>query len=339
MKYTRVNRPFDCMLTYSTCYNNTKEMAVKGILWHSTGANNPYIKRYVQPSDDASNRNEWLKHLGENKYHNDWNHINVEVGVNAFIGKLADGSVTTVQTMPWNYKPWGCASGKNGSCNNGWIQFEICEDNLDDKAYFEAVYQEACELTAYLCMIYNLDPHGTVKVNGIKVPVILCHADAHELGMGSNHGDVYNWFKKYGKTMDDVRNDVKKLLNPITPIVGAGVTNKRPYRVRKTWEDVKSQIGAFSNLENAKKACKEGYSVFDIEGNVIYTPTKSNESFLVKVTASGLNIRAEANADSTIKGVIRDKGVYTIVDTKDNWGKLKSGKGWINLKYTKKVNK
>jgi hypothetical protein len=64
--------------------------------------------------------------------------------------------------MPWDFKPWGCGSGPKGSCNNGWMQFEICEDNLTNKDYFEAAYKEACELTAYYCEMYNLDPLGTV---------------------------------------------------------------------------------------------------------------------------------------------------------------------------------
>lgn len=104
--------------------------------------------------------------IGKNKYNNDWNHIDHQAGLNAWIGKLADGSVTTLQTMPWDYRPWGCGSGKNGSCNNGWIQFEICEDGLTDANYFNKVYKEACELTAYLCKLYNINPHGTVNVNG-----------------------------------------------------------------------------------------------------------------------------------------------------------------------------
>ena len=102
--------------------------------------------------------------------------------------------------MPWDYRPWGCGSGRRGSCNNGWIQFEICEDALTDKAYFEAVYKEACELTAYLCKMFSLNPQDNVSFNGVSVPVILCHQDSYKLGLGSNHGDVYNWFNKYGKT-------------------------------------------------------------------------------------------------------------------------------------------
>ena len=115
--------------------------------------------------------------------------------------------------MPWNYKPWGCGSGAKGSCNNGWIQFEICEDGLTDKVYFDKVYKEACELTAYLCKMYNLDPMGEAMCGNVSAPVILCHADSHRLGLGSNHGDVLHWFSKYGKTMADVRKDVKALMN------------------------------------------------------------------------------------------------------------------------------
>lgn len=52
-------------------------------------------------------------------------------------------------------------------------------------------------------------------------------------------------------------------------------TTTQLYRVRKSWTDAKSQIGAFSSLKNAKKACKSGYSVFDSNGNVVYLAKKS----------------------------------------------------------------
>ena len=209
MKYSKNNPPIVCMQTNSTCYQNTNEMAVRGVLWHSTGANNPNIKRYVQPSEYDSNYNQMIALIGKNPNGNDWNHISVQAGLNAWIGKLADGSVATVQTMPWNYKPWGCGSGSKGSCNNGWIQFEICEDSLMDGNYFNKIYQEACELTAYLCKLYNLNPLG--NFNGI--PTILCHQDSYQLGYGSNHSDVYHWFNRYGKNMDNVRKDVAAIMN------------------------------------------------------------------------------------------------------------------------------
>jgi hypothetical protein len=47
MKYSSSKPPLVCMQTNSTCYKSTSKMSVKGVLWHSTGANNPNLKRYV----------------------------------------------------------------------------------------------------------------------------------------------------------------------------------------------------------------------------------------------------------------------------------------------------
>ena len=355
MKYNENNKPLVCMMTQSTCYKGTSTMTPKGVLWHSTGANNATIKRYVQPSDNDPNREELIKIIGKNKNGNDWNHINKQAGLNCWIGKLADGTVATVQTMPWNFKPWGCGSGSKGSCNNGWIQFEICEDGLTDKNYFDKVYNEACEITAYLCKMYNIDPKGTVTVNGVKVPTILCHAESHDLKMGSNHSDVEHWFPKHGKTMKDARNDVAELIKadapkPVTP-PPAPKPAKELYRVRKSWDDAKSQIGAYGSLDNAKEACDAAgpaYSVYDSKGVKVYPTTSVIEPpedpkpviklpYLVKVTANVLNVRSGAGTSYKTRTQVRKNEVYTIIAQEDNWGKLKSGAGWICLDYTKKV--
>ena len=64
---------------------------------------------------------------------------------------------------------------------------------------------------------------------------------------------------------------------------------------------------------------------------------KPNGPYKVRVTANCLNIRKEPNAKSKKVGEITDKGVYTIVEEKGSWGRLKSGAGWISLKYVKVV--
>lgn len=120
---------------YKTAVTNSKPV---GILWHDTGANNPTLKRYVQPMETDSNYEEMIALIGNNKSKNDWNHKDPGMGVNAWIGKLADGSVATVQAGEWTKTPWGCGTGKKGSCNGTkiidgvrsyvgqhWIQFEI----------------------------------------------------------------------------------------------------------------------------------------------------------------------------------------------------------------------
>lgn len=127
-----------------------------------------------------------------------------------------------------------------------------------------------------------------------------------------------------------------------------GTTGKSTlYRVRKTWADTKSQIGAYKVLDNAKKVADKnpGYSVFDESGNVVYSGRSTATTFtpyLVKVTTSVLNIRKGAGTNYGTNGSIRDMGVYTIVEEANGagatkWGKLKSGAGWISLDYTKKV--
>lgn len=302
MKYNSKNKPFVCMQTQSTCYNQTEKMTIKGILWHSTGANNPNLKRYIQPSDikpdaDTYSRTEWLKVLGINKHKNDWNHTKRKAGVNCWIGKLADGTVATIQTMPWDFRPWGCGKGKKGSCNDGWIQFEIAEDDLKDKEYFNKVYKEACEITAYLCQKYNINPKGTVIHNGIKVPTILCHQDSFKLSLGSNHKDIYHWFSKYGKDMEVVRNDVEKLIDEATVKTYKVITSINKY---KTAADAKAQKNA-----SITKLSKGTYYIYNkypkgIEGMYNISTDKTGAS-------AGSWINPKENVINTIYRVRKNK--------------------------------
>lgn len=163
------------------------------IVVHSTGANNPQISRYVQPNDGF---------LGENKYGNSWNNPGLDACVNAFIGKVADGSVAVYQTLPWDYRPWGVGSGSKGSYNDCAIQFEICEDNLTDANYAKECYERAAHLCAYLCNEY-----------GISVTGIVSHKEAHEQGYGSNHGDPEHWWRKFGLSMSNFRARVQEILD------------------------------------------------------------------------------------------------------------------------------
>ena len=275
----------------STWYKGTTTGVPVGICIHDTGCNNTTLKRYVQPNDDDANRAEMIKLIGENKYKNDWNHIKHNAGVNAWIGKLADGSIATVQAAPWNYRPWGVGSGKYGSLNGTktanspfWLQFEICEDDRTNSAYFDKIYAETIGLCAYWCDMFGFDPYGTVTYKGHSIPVITCHQDSYKLGFGGNHSDIYDWFPKYGVTMDMIRKDVAESMTGKTE-----------------------------------------------------TKSETSTSYRVRVTADVLNIRSGAGTKYNIVGTIRDKGVYTIVETQGTWGKLKSGAGWISLNWTTKV--
>ena len=198
----------ECMLINNDCFKAGAKLEPRGVMVHSTGANNPNIRRYVQPVGGQENYSELISLLGKNTNGNHWNkHIedpNKRKCVHAFIGKLADGSIATVQTLPWDMQAWHCA----GRCNSTHIAFEICEDSLEDPVYFRAVYKEAVEFTAYLCKLYGLDP--------LADGVVLCHKEGARRGWASNHSDVENWFPRMGYSMDGFRQDVADLLNDKT---------------------------------------------------------------------------------------------------------------------------
>ena len=268
------------IFTENACYKAGRKITVKGIMVHSTGANNPWLKRYVGPDDGL---------LGKNQYNNHWNTHHPggrEVCVHGFIGKLADGTIATYQTLPWDHRGWHAG----GSANNTHIGFEICEDGLADGAYFAKVYKEAVELCVYLCKLYGLTEQN-----------IICHREGYRKGVASNHGDVMHWFPKHGKSMDTFRADVKLLLNapvePEAPKAEPTPSTEYPeklttgyYRVRKEWKDSKSQIGAYRVLANAKAAADKnpGTFVFSNDGVAIYpTQEKKEETYRIHTVVKG----------------------------------------------------
>lgn len=233
---------FQCILTANDCYKTKQTIKPKGVMVHSTGANNPTLKRYVQPLKTDGNYSTLIKMLGENKNGNSWNRSGTNACVHAFIGKLADGSIATAQTLPWEHRGWHAGTGTSGkSANDTHISFEICEDGLTDRNYFNKVYQEAVEVTAYLCKKYGLDP--------LMDGVVICHSEGYQRGVASGHADVMHWFPKHGKSMDTFRADVASAMG------GSNPGTKKLYRV---------QVGAFSSKANAEKLAKElkgkGYS-------------------------------------------------------------------------------
>lgn len=167
-----------------------KHVPRKGML-HSTGANNKYLKRYVQPDDGR---------LGGNPYNNSFNEYRPggrKVAVHGFIGLLADGTVATYQTLPWDYEGWHAGGEAN---DLGYIGIEICEDGLDDAIYFGKVYREAVELFAYLGNLFGWDPYKD----------IIDHHEGSKMGIASGHVDVSHWLPRFGKTMDTFRADVAR---------------------------------------------------------------------------------------------------------------------------------
>jgi N-acetylmuramoyl-L-alanine amidase len=201
------------ILTNNACVKAGRTIEPKGIMVHSTGTNNPWLKRYVAPDDGL---------LGKNQYNNHWNQDKPggrEVCVHAFIGKLADGTIAIYQTLPWNHRGWHAG----GKANDTYIGFEICEDTLTDAAYFTAVYTEAVELCVYLCKLY-----GLTEAN------VICHSEGYKKGIASNHGDVMHWFPRYNESMDTFRLAVKAALSEQED---ENITQDTFNKLMKAWQD------------------------------------------------------------------------------------------------------
>lgn len=106
------------------------------------------------------------------------------------------------------------------------------------------------------------------------------------------------------------------------------------YRVRKTWKDSKSQLGAYRVLANSKAKADEnsGYSVFDNDGNVVYDPSAKTETktetftfepYRVRIGIANLNIRKGPGANYDKVGQYTGVGVFTIVDEAEGPGATK----------------
>lgn len=87
-----------------------------------------------------------------------------------------------------------------------------------------------------------------------------------------------------------------------------------------------------TNMSEFKKLVQAELSQFDATQN-----TSNNSSYIVKITADVLNVRAGAGTSYKIVTTVKKNEAYTIVETINGWGKLKSGVGWICLDYTKRV--
>ena len=311
---------------------------------------------------------------------------NDDSNFNAIINKEA------IQIRPWNQKM--------PNSERGWIAVGIYLNTNN-----EELYNEICKLSAYLCDLFNINPKG--KVNNIFT---ICEYDEKLIA----------WLEKIGKSLTSLRDDVARLMGTsasmITPVIPeAPKVEKELIRVRKSWEDAASQAGAFTDFENAKKACDKAgdeYEVYNGEGVAIYPKEMAVETpaagfpvgsevmlrpgakyfngknipawvfemklyvrevretgsvvistqkkgaitgvvkmddlieyseerkvqevitfipYLIKVAVDGLNVRSGPGTGYRISTQITKNQVYTIVEEKNGWGKLKSGAGWIAL--------
>ena len=186
-----------------------------------------------------------------------------------------------IQGVLENRNAWHAGDG-NGNGNRKTIGIEICY-STGDKAKFEKAQENAAEFVAF-----------KLKEYGWGIDKVYTHK--HWSGKHCPHRtlDEYGW--------DYFINLVKKYMGKEAKPT---VTTKEMYRVRKSWTDSKSQIGAYTTLENAKKACKEGYYVFDSKGNIVFPKKEIQVAPPAPVKKSNTEIAQEVIAGKWGNGATR----------------------------------
>lgn len=183
--------------------------------------------------------------------------------------------------------------------------------------------------------------HAGSSANNTHIGVEMCEPDCIKYISGSKftYSDLEKAQEMVKITYDtavELFADLCKQfnLNPLTDIIShaegykKGIASnhgdpehlwkglKLPYTMDMFRNDVKAKMGVFADEKHTPKI------------------------FKVRVEISNLNVRKGAGLSFGTVGLC-PKGTYTIVDTKSNdgyeWGKLKSGMGWIALKYAKRL--
>lgn len=251
-----------------------------------------------------------------------------------------------------------CSS--NSANDNRAITIEVASDTTHPYAVNEKAYAALIDLCVDICkrngikkLVWSTNKNERVNhLNGCNMTVHRDYANKSCPGdyLYNRHGDIAAKVNaRLGvtsttpqpttptPTVSNIKvGDVVKLKSGATYISGASipqwVINSTLYarEIRKNGDIVFSTLktGAITGVAHPNQ-------FVGITSSSNPTPTTS--SYLVKVTADALNIRKGPGTGNSITGCIRDKGVYTIVETSGNWGKLKSGIGWICLDYTKRV--
>ena len=192
------------------------------------------------------------------------------------------------QNLPLSLSGWHAADG-SGNGNRKTISIEVIGNS-------KKAEDNAAKLIAYL-----LDQHNWNVNSNLYTHTHWLNVRDGKKGTIDELNTMKNSYKMCPIYILPHWNEFKQL-------VSSKQRNNSPkpnptanlYRVRKTWEDAKSQIGAFGDLNNAKAACKPGYTVFDSNGVKIYSVPNNNNNIVKPVgkpaatTVDKINVKYRA---------------------------------------------
>lgn len=189
----------------------------------------------------------------------------------------------------------------NAANDHRAVTIEIASDTTDPYAITDAAYKATVKLCADIC-----------KRNGIKE--LKWKADKSLIGQVDKQNiTVHRWFANKTCPGDYIYNRLGQIA---------------------------SEVNAILNSDSTTTSTTSTTSSTTVSAVDYSTGSYPDVPFAVQVLIDNLNYRSAPSMTGPIVGQCT-KGVYTIVEVSEGWGKLKSGAGWIwlgNESYTKIQN-
>lgn len=249
-----------------------------------------------------------------------------------------------------------CSS--NSANDHRAITIEVASDTTAPYAVTAKAYNALIELVADIC-----------KRNNIKE--LKWKADKSLIGqVDKQNMTVHKWFANKDCPGEYLYSRMGAIASAVNKKLGSATTDKKTETTKTETVKTNVKVGSLVKITsdatyyNGKSIPKwvkaKNWYVAEVDGDravidksedgenaisspinvkflTIAQPAKTTfKSYQARVTVSALNVRKGPGTNYDVVGVIRDKGIYTIVKEDNGWGKLKSGIGWISLDYTTK---
>lgn len=246
------------------------------------------------------------------------------------------------------------------------ITIEVASDNKAPYAVTDKAYNALIELVADIC-----------KRNNIKK--LMWKADKKLVGnVGQQNMTVHRWFSTKACPGEYLYNRLGDIAEKVNKLIGVVEEEKTPASVSAVSKGDAVSIVDGATYYNGKSipawVKKKQWIIAEVEGDravlgksadgknniqsainikhiTVVAAAKKEEAkvdafvpYKVKVIKPPLNIRSGPGTNYPVVGVIKETGVYTIVEeakgnTQYMWGKLKSNAGWCSMSpsFVKKV--
>ena len=259
-----------------------------------------------------------------------------------------------------DYINWSCGDGGNGLGNATTIAIEIIMNNTTSASNTKSM-DNGARLAAYLLHKYNMNVEDNLFTHTYWLNVMMGKKGNKDtmctVAPLKSDGKTYHKTCPYyiikGKGWKYFKALVQKYLDELNKKTNPPkeeIPQATIYRVRKTATDAKTQIGAYSNLNSAKKLAEfnSPYKVFDTNGKLIYAPTQYFAKYVIaKKAPVKFSPETKAKTQTYFPVGKKIKVYYGTEVTAENgtiWVKFTSPEcnafpdkcAWIPLKYLRK---